>query len=115
MLIRVVRGGLAHRRRVFTFAVVALLFASIFVGLARVAVIGLFRVLRLGGGLVIDMPSPGAARSFWLQEALADDPGEPAPPLESHLVADVCIVGGGFAGLWTAIQLTDASPACGSR
>ena len=31
---------------------------------------------------MIDMPSPGAARSFWLQEALADDPGEPAPPLE---------------------------------
>ena len=61
------------------------------------------------------MPSPGAARSFWLQEALADDPGEPAPPLERHLVADVCIVGGGFAGLWTAIQLTERRPACGSR
>ena len=59
---------------------------------------------------MIDMPSPGAARSFWLQEALADDPGEPAPPLEQHLVADVCIVGGGFAGLWTAIQLTEREP-----
>jgi len=59
---------------------------------------------------VIDMPSPGAARSFWLQEALADEPGEPAPPLERHLVADVCIVGGGFAGLWTAIQLTEREP-----
>ena len=59
---------------------------------------------------MIDMPSPGAARSFWLQEALADDPGEPAPPLERHLVADVCIVGGGFAGLWTAIQLTEREP-----
>ena len=59
---------------------------------------------------MIDMPSPGAARSFWLQEALADDPGAPAPPLEQHLVADVCIVGGGFAGLWTAIQLTEREP-----
>ena len=58
----------------------------------------------------MDMPTPGAARSFWLQEALADDPGEPAPPLEQHLVADVCIVGGGFAGLWTAIQLTEREP-----
>jgi glycine/D-amino acid oxidase-like deaminating enzyme len=56
---------------------------------------------------VIDLPRPGAARSFWLQEALAHDPGEPAPPLEANVVADVCIVGGGFAGLWTAIRLTE--------
>jgi glycine/D-amino acid oxidase-like deaminating enzyme len=59
---------------------------------------------------VIDLPRPGAARSFWLQEALAHDPGEPAPPLEANVVADVCIVGGGFAGLWTAIRLTERAP-----
>jgi glycine/D-amino acid oxidase-like deaminating enzyme len=56
------------------------------------------------------MPDPGAARSFWLQEALADDPGEPTPPLERNVVADVCIVGGGFAGLWTAVRLTERAP-----
>ena len=59
---------------------------------------------------MIDLPRPGAARSFWLQEALAHDPGEPAPPLEANVVADVCIVGGGFAGLWTAIRLTERAP-----
>jgi glycine/D-amino acid oxidase-like deaminating enzyme len=59
---------------------------------------------------VIDMPAPGAARSFWLQEALAADPGEPCPPLDRHVAADVCIVGGGFAGLWTAVQLRARAP-----
>ena len=59
---------------------------------------------------MIDLPRPGAARSFWLQEALAHDPGEPAPPLEANVVADVCIVGGGFAGLWTAVRLTERAP-----
>jgi glycine/D-amino acid oxidase-like deaminating enzyme len=56
------------------------------------------------------IPSPGAARSFWLQEALAHDPGDPCPPLNSHVKADVCIVGGGFAGLWTAVELTQREP-----
>ena len=56
------------------------------------------------------MPDPGAARSFWLEEALRDDPGEPCPPLEAHVVADVCIVGGGFAGLWTAVRLRERDP-----
>ncbi|MDP9329479.1 MAG: FAD-binding oxidoreductase [Actinomycetota bacterium] len=56
------------------------------------------------------MPDPGAARSFWLQEALGVDPGEPCPPLEARVAADVCIVGGGFAGLWTAIELSHREP-----
>jgi glycine/D-amino acid oxidase-like deaminating enzyme len=59
---------------------------------------------------VIDVPQPGGARSFWLQEALAHEPGAPTPPLDRHLVADVCIVGGGFAGLWTAVRLTEREP-----
>lgn len=58
----------------------------------------------------LDMPDPGPARSFWLQEALARDPGEPCPPLGSRVVADVCIVGGGFAGLWTAVRLREREP-----
>ncbi|MFZ0323639.1 MAG: FAD-dependent oxidoreductase [Actinomycetes bacterium] len=57
--------------------------------------------------MAVDIPVPGHARSFWLQEALADDPGEPCPPLRSDISADVCVIGGGFAGLWTAIALTD--------
>ncbi len=58
----------------------------------------------------LSMPDPGSARSFWLQEALAADPGEPCPPLDAHVVADVCVVGGGFAGLWTAIELSRREP-----
>ena len=56
------------------------------------------------------MPDPGATRSFWLQEALADDPGSPCPPLGTNVCADVCIVGGGFAGLWTAVELSEREP-----
>ncbi|MEP7060405.1 MAG: FAD-dependent oxidoreductase, partial [Actinomycetota bacterium] len=59
---------------------------------------------------MVDMPDPGSARSFWLQDALANDPGTPCPALEGAIAADVCIVGGGFAGLWTAIELTDRDP-----
>jgi glycine/D-amino acid oxidase-like deaminating enzyme len=58
----------------------------------------------------IEIPSPGAARSFWLQEALGAEPGDPAPPLAGRYAADVCIVGGGFAGLWTAVELSRREP-----
>jgi glycine/D-amino acid oxidase-like deaminating enzyme len=58
----------------------------------------------------LQLPEPGAERSFWIQEALAADPGAACPPLEHNLVADVCIVGGGFAGLWTAVELAAREP-----
>jgi glycine/D-amino acid oxidase-like deaminating enzyme len=51
-------------------------------------------------------------RSLWLEEALAADPGDPCPPLRGAHRADVCIVGGGFAGLWTALRLKELEPAC---
>ena len=56
-----------------------------------------------------DLPSD-AGRSWWLREALADDPGEPAPPLAGDTEADVVILGGGFTGMWTALHLTDREP-----
>jgi putative aminophosphonate oxidoreductase len=49
-------------------------------------------------------------RSLWLQEALAADGEGDAPPLRGDERADVCVVGGGYAGLWTALHLTDARP-----
>lgn len=48
-------------------------------------------------------------RSHWLQQALANDPAL-APPLRGDTQADICIVGGGFLGLWTAIRLKEAEP-----
>lgn len=47
--------------------------------------------------------------SHWLRQALSDDPAL-APPLEGDSSVDVCIVGGGYMGLWTAIRLKDADP-----
>src|SRR4029077_647110 len=49
-------------------------------------------------------------RSWWLRDALADDPGEPAPPLVGDTTADVVILGGGYTGMWTAWFLKEAEP-----
>lgn len=52
-----------------------------------------------------------AMRSWWLEQALAADPGQPCPPLTGSAQADVCIVGGGYTGLWTALELVERDPA----
>ncbi len=57
--------------------------------------------------------TPGAQRSWWLREALADDPGAECPPLDADSKADVVIVGGGFTGLWTAYFLHERNPDLG--
>jgi glycine/D-amino acid oxidase-like deaminating enzyme len=44
---------------------------------------------------------------WWLDEAGA---AEPAPPLEGDTDVDVCIVGGGFTGLWTALAVREREP-----
>ena len=49
-------------------------------------------------------------RSLWLQEALSDG-AAPCPPLRGEQRADVCIVGGGYVGLWTALRLRELEPA----
>jgi glycine/D-amino acid oxidase-like deaminating enzyme len=53
-----------------------------------------------------------ADHSWWLEEALADPAleGEPAPPLEGDVTADVVIVGGGYTGLWSAYFLKEREP-----
>jgi len=44
-----------------------------------------------------------------LRQALAVE-ADLAPPLVDATNADVCIVGGGYLGLWTAIRLREADP-----
>ncbi|MGE8320796.1 MAG: FAD-dependent oxidoreductase [Comamonas sp.] len=48
-------------------------------------------------------------RPFWIEQALFND-GALAPALQGAQQADVCIVGGGFTGLWTAIQCKQQHP-----
>jgi len=48
-------------------------------------------------------------RSLWLQEALDGERDEPA--LVDELRAAVCIVGGGYTGLYTALRIKELEPA----
>lgn len=48
--------------------------------------------------------------SFWLKQALAEETGEPLGALDGDRRADVAIVGGGYTGLWTAIELKTRDP-----
>lgn len=50
--------------------------------------------------------------SHWLHQALDED-RDLAEPLEGEAQADVCIVGGGYMGLWTAMALRQADPGLG--
>jgi putative aminophosphonate oxidoreductase len=51
-----------------------------------------------------------AARSLWLQEALAAEDGVVSDELVETVKADVCIVGGGYTGLWTALRIAELEP-----
>ena len=49
--------------------------------------------------------------ALWLEEALRAEPeAERIEPLAGAHRADVCIVGGGYTGLWTALRLKDLEP-----
>jgi glycine/D-amino acid oxidase-like deaminating enzyme len=50
----------------------------------------------------------GSTTPWWQEEA---PPAEEQPPLAGDADAEVAIVGGGFTGLWTALELKRASPA----
>ena len=55
-------------------------------------------------------PTRREGRCVWLREAIA--PGETdAPRLEGAERADICIVGGGYAGMWTAFEIKKRNPA----
>jgi glycine/D-amino acid oxidase-like deaminating enzyme len=44
---------------------------------------------------------------YWLEEALSEEGALACPPLTGTQRCDVCIVGGGYTGLWTALQLRE--------
>lgn len=48
-------------------------------------------------------------RSFWLEQVLSGDETH-APALDGEVAADVAIVGGGYAGMWSALRLKEADP-----
>jgi glycine/D-amino acid oxidase-like deaminating enzyme len=50
---------------------------------------------------------PGSEPAWWLRDA---DDGERSPPLARAADADVAIVGGGFTGLWTALEVRERDP-----
>jgi len=52
---------------------------------------------------------PPVDRSLWLQQALASETDSPQPA-ELPERCDVCVVGGGFTGLWTATQIKRHDP-----
>jgi glycine/D-amino acid oxidase-like deaminating enzyme len=47
--------------------------------------------------------------SLWLDQAL-DAPSTACPRLTQNINADVAIIGGGYVGLWTAIELKSRRP-----
>ena len=51
-----------------------------------------------------------ARRSHWLQQALSHDNDVLSPLADENTQADICIVGGGYLGLWSAIQLKASEP-----
>ena len=48
--------------------------------------------------------------SVWLQQALAAEPSVTTDQLDGDCDADICIVGGGYTGLWTAYELKRRDP-----
>jgi FAD dependent oxidoreductase len=51
----------------------------------------------------------GTGQSWWLDDAMSAD-GRPRPALEGRERADVCVVGGGYTGLWTALRIKELDP-----
>ncbi|MCP9957578.1 MULTISPECIES: NAD(P)/FAD-dependent oxidoreductase [Streptomyces] len=55
-------------------------------------------------------PAP-ARRTAWLRDALAAEPDDgKSPALDGDTRCDVCVVGGGYTGLWTALEILRRAP-----
>jgi glycine/D-amino acid oxidase-like deaminating enzyme len=49
-------------------------------------------------------------RPLWMQQALEREGSIEEPSLHGDEKLDICIVGGGFTGLWTAIKIIESEP-----
>lgn len=58
---------------------------------------------------LLEPKKPTRPGSLWLDQALAE-PATPAIRLEEDSNADIAIIGGGYVGLWTAIELHKQRP-----
>jgi len=54
--------------------------------------------------------TPPLGTSWWLEEAASAFDDDVSEPLTGDVDADVCIVGGGFTGLWTALAVKERDP-----
>ena len=55
----------------------------------------------------------GRHRGLWIEEAFGVAGEQTSPPsqnLTEQLKADVCVIGGGYTGLWTALRLKELEP-----
>tara|TARA_B100000965_G_scaffold363663_1_gene346631 strand:- start:446 stop:1855 length:1410 start_codon:yes stop_codon:yes gene_type:complete len=50
-------------------------------------------------------------QSYWFREALNDEGEIKINQLNINETSDICIVGGGYTGLWTALKIKEKSPA----
>lgn len=55
------------------------------------------------------LPTSRSQSSYWLSNVLLRGYGQ-SQPLRTSCKADICIVGGGYTGLWTAIELKQRDP-----
>lgn len=49
---------------------------------------------------------------FWFRDALSSTNDKLCPPLNGEHKTDICIIGGGYTGLWTAIKIKQRQPNC---
>lgn len=54
---------------------------------------------------------PSCLHSFWMQDAIALESPLSVSPIYGTVSTDVCVVGGGYTGLWTAIAIKQRDPA----
>ena len=49
-------------------------------------------------------------QSFWFSDAIAKEKNIKINQLKDNIKTDICIVGGGYTGLWTAIKIKEKKP-----